>query len=411
MTNETGENTDVGTVSDLSDMDILIQYCLQNKVNKTAVDELLKRGFDSLDALKLVNMEDLSSQHIPMGQRRLIFHIAQALSNPETTSGSAGQSETVTATPTSEGNTGVSQQLQNAGATSAGPSNQSASSMMTAPLAGNTGVSQAHPGLPQPQQNQDVYSQTLLNTLLRQQAQLATLGHSSTPSGCVNIQTIGTLSQEAQPSWNDPQIHIASATGKSTSTYYDICDFVPHSFDEDLVVGGHGEQQLVIKSGPKKPKLESLTLSQWSIANLAILYKLVNEGKLVGPSLMDYLSYTTKVYQLVQRFSLVSVLLYDREYRKLQGSMNYRWGTDVQHLHTLFLQPRPNGGSQGNTATIQKKGSMNQNKPKVDKRNDICRNFNSEKGCSYDQCKFRHKCMVPGCGQSHSAISHSREKK
>ena len=63
------------------------------------------------------------------------------------------------------------------------------------------------------------------------------------------------------------------------------------------------------------------------------LYNVVNEGKLVGPSLMDYLSYTTKVYQLVQRFSLVSVLLFDREYHKLQGSMNFRWGTDVQHLH------------------------------------------------------------------------------
>ena len=403
------ESEETGTVTEMSDMDILIQYCLENKVNKTAVDELLKRGFDSLEALKLVNMEDLSSQHIPMGQRRLIFHIAQELKS-NTTSGSADQSKLFTATPMSGGSTGVSQQPQNAGATSAGAIDQSASGTMTAPPAGNTGVSQA---LGLPQQQQDVYSQTLLNTLLRQQAQLATLGlsNSASSSGNVNIQTSGTITQEAQPSWNDPQIHIASATGKSTSAYLDICDFVPHTIDEDLVVGGQGEQQLVIKSGPKKPKLESLTLSQWSIANLAILYKLVNEGKLVGPSLMDYLSYTTKVYQLVQRFSLVSVLLYDREYRRLQGSMNYRWGTDVQHLHTLFLQPRPNGGSQGNTTATQRKGSTNQNKPKVDKRNDLCRNFNSEKGCSYEQCKFKHKCMVPGCVQSHSAIAHSKEKK
>ena len=419
MADQTSENNDVGTVSDLSDTDILIQYCLQNKVNKTAVDELLKRGFDSLDALKLVNMEDLSSQHIPMGQRRLIFHIAKALGDTESTSGSttsvsAGQSETATATPTAGGNTGVSQLLQSVGATSASQPNQSQSSTIAAPLAGNTGVSQALPGFQQQQTNNvnnNVYNQTLLNTLLSQQAQLATSGLSSNSTNSVNVQTMGTVNQAVQPSWNDPQIHIASATGKLTSTYYDICDFVPHSLDEDLVVGGQGEQQLVIKSGPKKPKLESLTLSQWSIANLAILYKLVNEGKLVGPSLMDYLSYTTKVYQLVQRFSLVSVLLYDREYRKLQGSMSYRWGTDVQHLHTLFLQPRPNGGPQGNTLNIPKRGNANQTKPKVEKRTDVCRNFNSEKGCSYDQCKFRHKCMVPGCGQSHSAISHSREKK
>ena len=224
---------------------------------------------------------------------------------------------------------------------------------------------------------------------------------------------IGTVNQEPQPSWNDPQIHIALATGKSTSTFYDVCDFVPHSLDEELVVGGQGEHQVVIKSGPKKPKFESLTLSQWSIANLSILYKLVNEGKLVGPSLMDYLSYTTKVYQLVQRFSLVSVLLFDIEFRKLQGSMNFRWGTDVQHLHTQFLQPRPNAGSQGNTTNTQRKppGSVNHPKPEVDKRVDICRRVNSEKGCSYDQCRFKHKCIVPGCGQSHSATSHSQAKK
>ena len=67
--------------------------------------------------------------------------------------------------------------------------------------------------------------------------------------------------------------------------------------EEDVVVGGQGEQQLVIKAGPKKPRLESLTLSQWSVANLAILYRLVNDGRLAGSSLMDYLSYSTKVNQ------------------------------------------------------------------------------------------------------------------
>ena len=401
------DTDDTAIVSDLSDQDLLIQYCLQNKVNKTAIDELLKRGFDSLEALKLVNLEDLSSQNIPMGQRRLIYHIAQALHVPETTSGDADQSEPLAST--SAGNTGFSHPVL-AGANSASRSDQSSST----PLVGNTGVSQAHTGhsvsLDQ-QPNPDLYGQTLMNALLRQQSQLATSEQSSAPVNSVNIPQFGTVNQEKQPSWNDPQIHIASATGKLTATFYDVCDFVPHSVDEDLVVGGQGEQQLIIKSGPKKPKLESLTLSQWSIANLAILYKLVNENKLVGPNLMDYLSYTTKVYQLVQRFSLGSVLLYDREYHKLQSSMNFRWGTDVQHLHTLFLQSRSNNGSQGNTVNTQKRGSGHPTKPMVDRRVNVCRNFNSDKGCSYDQCRFKHRCIVPGCGQNHSATSHPQAKK
>lgn len=142
-------------------------------------------------------------------------------------------------------------------------------------------------------------------------------------------------------------------------------------------------------------------------------FKLVNDGKLVGSHLMDYLSYSTKVYQLVQRYSLTSILLFDREYRKLQGTMNFRWGTDVQHLHTLFLQPGASSGPQWNLTNIQRRGGSNQSssKPRSDKRFDICRNFNSDKGCSYEQCRFKHRCIVPGCSQSHPATAHSHEKK
>ena len=102
---------------------------------------------------------------------------------------------------------------------------------------------------------------------------------------------------------------------------------------------------------------------------------------------MDYLSYTTKVYQLVQRYSLVSVLLFDIEYRKLQALMNFRWGTDVQHLHTLFLQPQ-----------LSKKGRVSGQKNgrtdiKDRKDTPICCNFNSQKGCSFQNCGYRHVCL------------------
>ena len=124
MTNEPGDNT--VTVSAMSDMDILIQYYLENKVNKTAVDELLKRGFDSLDMLKLVNMEDFSSQHIPIGQRPLIFHIPQALDKVDNTSVSANQSKWLTATPTSDSNFRTLAQLPQATLTNQRPVQDSA---------------------------------------------------------------------------------------------------------------------------------------------------------------------------------------------------------------------------------------------------------------------------------------------
>ena len=62
--------------------------------------------------------------------------------------------------------------------------------------------------------------------------------------------------------WNGPQIHIASATGKSVGSIYDICEFVPSTLEEEVLLGGNGEQSVVVKSGPKKTLLENLTLSQ-----------------------------------------------------------------------------------------------------------------------------------------------------
>ena len=106
------------------------------------------------------------------------------------------------------------------------------------------------------EQPNDVYGSTLLNTLLQQQTQIAS--SDSSPTGTVTQNPL----PSSHPSWNDPQIHIASATGKSASTFLDICDFVLQSTEEDLSIGGEGDQQLLIKSGPKKPRLESLTLSQ-----------------------------------------------------------------------------------------------------------------------------------------------------
>ena len=117
--------------------------------------------------------------------------------------------------------------------------------------------------------------------------------------------------------------------------------------------------------------MEGLTFLQWSIANMAILYKLVGKGKLGGSALMDYLLYTTKFYQLVQKYSLVSFLLYDREYRQLQSSMGYRWGTDVNHLHTLHLQPGDNPIKQVQQSHSQKRGGEMPRRSRISKEKGV----------------------------------------
>ena len=63
--------------------------------------------------------------------------------------------------------------------------------------------------------------------------------------------------------------------------YFDIVDFIGRdTVEEEVVAGKHEGKQIVVKSGVN-PKLESVTLSQWSIVNLAIMYKLMREGRLV----------------------------------------------------------------------------------------------------------------------------------
>ena len=91
-----------------------------------------------------------------------------------------------------------------------------------------------------------------MNSLITQQAQLAGR-QSRTPAGAsapISDTRDNGHSQgldSTQPTWPIPQIHIVTATGKSSSLHYDICDIVPHSFKEELVTGGLGEQQAKIK--------------------------------------------------------------------------------------------------------------------------------------------------------------------
>ena len=52
----------------MTDEDLVINYCLQNKVSKPVIDELLKRRYTSLEALRLVDIEDLDCPKIRKGQ-------------------------------------------------------------------------------------------------------------------------------------------------------------------------------------------------------------------------------------------------------------------------------------------------------------------------------------------------------
>ena len=113
------------------------------------------------------------------------------------------------------------------------------------------------------------------------------------------------------------------------------------SVEDEQGIGGSNDACIVLHAPRRKPKLDNISLSMWIEANVRIMHQLSTTGKLSGTSqIEDYLSYTVKVAELLESHTLVSVVMYDNEYRKLQHQYGFRWGSDSQHLHTLaFCQP------------------------------------------------------------------------
>ena len=70
-------------------------------------------------------------------------------------------------------------------------------------------------------------------------------------------------------------------------------------------------------------------MTQWSTANPAILDTLVSDGTLNKTGLLDYLSHTARIYQLLDRYVPPGVYAYDREYRNQKALYQFCWGTDV----------------------------------------------------------------------------------
>lgn len=67
------------TVTDMSSADHVIKFLMENKIQCGVIDEIIERGFDSLEALSLLDAEDIKSQKIPVGQRRLLLHVVKSL--------------------------------------------------------------------------------------------------------------------------------------------------------------------------------------------------------------------------------------------------------------------------------------------------------------------------------------------
>lgn len=195
------------------------------------------------------------------------------------------------------------------------------------------------------------------------------------------------IGSAAGPQHADPQIYL-KGTG-SKINFLDVLDFINFvpPLQEKCVLEADGIEMLVRNVGNKRPKLEDVSIEEWTLGNVRIMHELYNDGKLSDCGLKDYMSYTAKICELFRAFDRPSVLQYDREYRLLQACHNFRWGCDVPHLHTVHLRLKQ----------APEVASTTQRPARVP----ICKLYNSETGCHYRKCKYSHLCNQPGCYKPH----------
>ena len=212
--------------------------------------------------------------------------------------------------------------------------------------------------------------------------------------GQVNLDHLLASLQSAAPPVNAPQLAGTSVHPNPLHKPVDITQLVslhPSS-------GGEAELSVVdgrLCVGSKRTPRDKLSLAQYMEGALKAYSTLQARG--AGE---NYLSYLTRVAQLAQVFQWQSVLLFDREFRRLQAESNLPWDTECSYLMTLLLRPLPSPSS---TTANSKYDRRPRKDPASGK--EVCIRFN--KGtCTSTACRFAHMCMI--CLGPHQELNHPK---
>ena len=346
---------------------------------------LMDHGVISCTILAGLEPEDAQEMGITtLGQRRLLQRLAQICRARD---------------PIQPGH-GVPQPV---GATAPGPSPQGLGDTRQGPVPGNQAPTAPPAPQPLPACPEEAGLSHQLASLL---AALPTASGGPAPTAPALPPGLPvTLSQAASsgPSFTGERVDLNPLSyllPVQKVKFRDITDYIGLAETGEHVLESREGSQLLIRTGPKKPRIEQVTPMQWCAANMRIMVEMLRDGDLAHVHLMDYVAYTIKVSELANKYTWLSVLYYDQAYRRMQQSHKFRWGSDAPHLTSLHLIPRnpskPTSAKGGRTSDAAKKTV-------------ICRNYNNNR-CAYTDCKFQHICSVANCGQAHPATQHDAKK-
>jgi len=99
--------------------------------------------------------------------------------------------------------------------------------------------------------------------------------------------------------------------------------------------------KLLVSYGPKKPKLDTVSLAQWVIGNTRIFFTLLLLVKLPcrTADVQHYLAHNVKIMGLSSKFTWAFIVKYDDEFSHLQAIYSYPCSYDFPHFHTVLLVP------------------------------------------------------------------------
>ena len=333
------------------------EWIESNHLKSETAEELKKQDFDGEEALRLLDSSDLAALEITRGQRKLLEKAIHDLTGVSTKTTMKDHQQPIT----------------------------------TSSLAKDTGLN------------------SLLQQLETDGGLDAIINGSIEDHGAAKQKTheMGATARLD----TDPQVFLGPNKPKGTTDppllipdYVQSYGYGQDDFEEHELTSAP-QQRVVVRTARAKPKLEKITLAMWVGANSKIMHKLIQKGTLSSPSdIQDFLSYTVKVSELLESYTLISVLHYDDQYRKLQHEYKFRWGSDSQHLHTRFLKRRERPNLSNRTSAS---GTATHSSFVSPTAAPICRQFNSALGCQWPNCRFAHICIVKGCGKPHSQTKHT----
>jgi hypothetical protein len=240
------------------------------KLDDDTAVELVHNGFTSMESISLLTLEDIKAFKITLGQQKMLMRGVEKTFVQEKTTESANVGD-----------------IDNTEGINMGTETRSDHH----PISSET--------------TNDPYIRDIMEQLKKHQQNNTPGPSGKTQQGILGINDI--------LSWQDPQLCLKTVP-LLDSKHLDIVDFVSsssimsQSASENLISSSEGGQ-LVFKSGPLKPKLESVTLCQWSMANISIMYKLLETGALNLEKKNYYMSYTKRIYQLVTCYDMTSVFI------------------------------------------------------------------------------------------------------